>query len=136
MAPAAAPTHPFNARLMIGLIAAGIVAFAAFMVLAAYAGDFRSGRDGRAHALSVSATGFKGIVDLVGYSGGNARLVRYEAELENEDLLVVAIEPDTKIADLNALIESRGARATLLILPKWLTMDSELASGWVHSVGL
>ena len=60
---------PFSTRLMVALIAAGIVAFAIFMLLMAYAGDFRSGRDGRPHALSVSAVGFKGIVRLVDLAG-------------------------------------------------------------------
>ncbi|MDP8913529.1 MAG: hypothetical protein M3N39_08140, partial [Pseudomonadota bacterium] len=81
MATAARPKQLFNLRLVAALIAAGIAAFAAFMLLAAYAGDFRSGRDGRAHALSVAAVGFKGVVDLVGYSGGTAHLVRSEEEL-------------------------------------------------------
>jgi hypothetical protein len=136
MAGTADQGQPFNVKLMLGLIAAGIVAFGAFMLLAAYAGDFRSGRDGRAHALSVSATGFKGIVDLVGYSGGAARLVRSEAELESEDLLVVAIEQGTDRSALQALVEARGAKATLLVLPKWVTEPDQFHSGWVHSVGL
>src|SRR3712207_6838243 len=126
-------SQPFNVKLVVGLVAAGIVAFGAFVLLAAYAGDFRSGRDGRGHALSVSATGFKGIVNLVGYSGGQARLIRSEAELESEDLLVIAIEPATAPAALKALLDRRAAKATLLILPKWLTAPNRKRSGWVHS---
>ena len=126
--------QPFNVKLMLGLIAGGIVAFAAFMLLAAYAGDFRSGRDGRAHALSVSATGFKGIVELVGHSGGQARLVRTEAELESEGLLVLAVEQGTDPRTLKEVVDRRGAKATLLILPKWLTVPNKRRSGWVYAI--
>ena len=135
MASAPDQSQPFNAKLVLGLVAAGIVAFGAFMLLAAYAGDFRSGRDGRAHALSVSATGFNGIVDLIGYSGGQTQLIRSEAELESEDLLVIAVEPATAPAALKAVLDRRGAKATLLVLPKWLTAPDKKRSGWVHSVG-
>ena len=136
MAATEGPKQLFNLRLVAALIVAGIAAFAAFMVLAAYAGDFRSGRDGRAHALSVAAVGFKGLVDLVGYSGGTAHLVRSPEELETEDLLVIAIDERTDGKSLGELMRARAAKPTLLILPKWLTIQDELRSGWVYSVGL
>jgi hypothetical protein len=106
------------------------------MLLAAYAGDFRSGRDGRAHALSIAAVGFKGMVDLVGYSGGKSQLIRSEDGLDGENLLVVAIDERTDGAALKRLVDRRGAKATLLILPKWLTAPDQLHSGWVYEAGL
>jgi len=138
-APAAAPAGApqlFSLRLVAGLIAAGILAFAAFLVLAAYAGDLRSGRDGRPHALSVSAIGYKGLVDLVGYSGGTARYVRSDDGLDDVNLLVVAIEPRIKRDDLAKLLERRENKATLLILPKWLVAPHETRTGWVRQTGL
>lgn len=125
----------FNPRLVAGLILAGIVAFAAFAWLSAYAEDFRSGRDGRPHALSVSATGFQGLVRLVDRVGGSPRLVRSEADLETEDLLVVTLEAHTDADALAALLDTRDSQATLLILPKWATMPDPRHSGWVLSVG-
>lgn len=136
MAAAQAPKQLFNLRVLAALIAAGIAAFAAFMVLAAYAGDFRSGRDGRAHALSVAAVGFKGLVDLVGHSGGTAHLIRAEEELGTEDLLVLAIDERTERKALAALMRTRAAKPTLLILPKWLTVQDDLQPGWVYAGGL
>jgi hypothetical protein len=135
MEAAGQPKQLFNLRLLAALIVAGIAAFAAFMVLAAYAGDFRSGRDGRAHALSVSAVGFKGLVDLVGYSGGTAQLVRSEEELGTEDLVVVASDRTDQNA-LAALRKARAAKPTLLILPKWNTVPDEARRGWVYAGGL
>ena len=59
----------FNPRVVVAVVAAGILAFAAFLGLFAYADDFRSGRDGRGHPLSVSAIGFGGIVKLIELQG-------------------------------------------------------------------
>ena len=51
-------------RLVVGLIAAGLVAFAALLLLLAYRRPDRGRRaTAAAHALSVSAIGFKGLVD-------------------------------------------------------------------------
>jgi hypothetical protein len=136
MAGAGQPKQLFNLRLVAALIAAGIAAFAAFIVLAAYAGDFRSGRDGRAHALSVAAVGFKGVVNLVENSGGTTHLVRSEEELGTEDLLVVAVDERSDRNALAALMNRRAAKPTLLILLKWNTVPDDLRSGWVYAAGL
>ena len=127
---------PFNPRVVAGLIAAGILAFGAFMVLAAYAGNLRSGRDGRAHALSVAATGYKGLVDLVGYSGGKASLIRSEAELDTEDLVVVALDEQAEPHAVPAILAMRMAKPTLLILPKWETQPDSARASWVRALGL
>lgn len=128
-------TEIFNPRLIAALVAAGILAFVAFVLLSAYAGDFRSGRDGRGHALSVSAVGFKGIVQLVDDVGGLAWMLRTAAGPEDEDLLVVAVEPTTKPEALEQLLDERGARATLLILPKWIAPPHPSNPGWVMNAG-
>jgi hypothetical protein len=127
---------PFSARTIAALVAAGIVAFAAFVVLAAYAGDFRTGRDGRGHALSVSGIGFAGLVELIGYAGGTATIVRSERGLDREDLLVAIVEESTDAARIKALIDSRGAKATLIVLPKWLVMADQSHPGWVKRIAL
>lgn len=125
----------FNPRLMIGLVAAGILAFAAFMVLAAYAGDFRAGRDGRSHALSVSAVGYRGLVDLIGYTGGFSDFAREEIDFETEDLLVLALEWQTDSEALASLIALREAKPTLIILPKWMSAADPTHPGWVAKIG-
>lgn len=125
----------FNPRLVAGLIAGGIVAFAAFVLLSAYAQDFRSGRDGRGHALSVSAVGFKGIVTLVGLVGGNARLVRSGRNLDTEDLVVVTVEPGMTTEQIETLLDTRGPKTTLIVLPKWVVVPDPKHPGWVIKFG-
>jgi hypothetical protein len=135
--------NPFNPRLVASLVAAGIVAFALFMVLSAYAPDFRPGRDGRGHALSVSAIGFHGIVRLVDLTGGHSRLIRDPAELETEDLVVVALEPRFSFeagkgdddGALARLLSHREGKTTLLVLPKWAVINDPANRGWVRSLG-
>lgn len=128
---AARASNPFSARMVFGLVAAGLVAFVAFALLTAYAGDFRSGRDGRSHALSVSAVGFKGLVDLIGYAGGATAVIRNPEGLETEDLVVVTIEQRSDPEALTELLGRRATRPTLLVLPKWMTQPDPVRRGWV-----
>ncbi len=125
----------FDPRVVAALVAAGIVAFALFLLLLAYAGDLRAGRDGRAHALSGSAIGFKGLVRLIELGGGEARMIRTPADLATEDLVVVTVEERTDPAGLHALLARRAAKPTLLILPKWEVVEDELQRGFVREVG-
>ncbi|MGZ8997743.1 MAG: hypothetical protein ACXW2T_02700 [Allosphingosinicella sp.] len=139
--------NPFDPRLVASLIAAGITAFILFFVLMAYAPEMRSGRDGRGHAMSVSAIGFHGIVEMLRLTGSRERLIRDQADLDTEDLVVVALEPrfDIRLAKegtpapddrLASLIERRRGKATLVVLPKWSVMADPKKSGWVRSSGM
>jgi hypothetical protein len=132
---ATAASQPFNPRLIAGLVAAGILAFIGFVVLTAYSGNFRSGRDGRAHALSVSAVGFKGLVDLVNLTGGDAALARADDLFDSEDLVVVTVNEETEKAALAELLERREAKATLLVLPKWAVQPHPFRRAWVTKLG-
>jgi uncharacterized membrane protein YedE/YeeE len=129
-------SSPFNPRLIFGIVAGGIAAFVAFLLLATYADDLGTARDPRAHALSVGATGFQGLVRLIGHAGGEARMVRSWEELESEDLLVVTVEERSDPDLLAEIVEQRGGRATLLILPKWIAVPEENRPGWVRSEGM
>jgi hypothetical protein len=130
-----AANQPFDPRLIAGLVAAGILAFIGFVVLSAYAGDFRSGRDGRAHALSVSATGFKGVVDLINLSGGDALVARDDTLFDSEELLVVTVNEGTEKGALAELLDRREAKATLLVLPKWTVQAHPFRRSWVNKLG-
>lgn len=123
----------FNPRLVVGLIAAGIVAFGAMLLLIAYGGNMGSSRDGRTHALSAAATGYKGLVSLAG-EFQETRLVR-NLQDEGEDLLVVSIEPFTDAEAVATMIRRRSERPTLFILPKWFTRPDPRRRGWVQLIG-
>jgi hypothetical protein len=124
----------FNPRTMLAITAIGVLAFIAVLILGAYAPDLRSGHNGGSHALSNAATGFSGLVRLADETGRNPVIVRSESDLKNEDLAVIT--PDTGYAELGRILATRGARATLLVLPKWRTTADERRPGWVKVPGL
>lgn len=125
---------PFSATTMLLVIAVGVTAFIAMLVLGAYAPDLRSSRNGGTHALSNAATGFSGLVRLAEQTGRNPLIVRSQEELKDEDLAVIT--PDHGSIDLSSIVERRGPRATLLVLPKWDTNSDEDRAGWVRVSGL
>ncbi len=125
---------PFDSRSILMVIAVGVLAFLATLVLGAYAPDLRSGRNGGAHALSNAATGFSGIVSLARATGRNPIIVRSEDQLGSEDLVVIT--PDHGWINIGNIVEKRGPRATLLVLPKWDTAPDPEQSGWVRVSGL
>ena len=126
----------FNGRTMLIVTAVGALAFIAMLVLGAYAPDLRSGHNGGSHALSNGATGFSGIVRLAEETGRNPQIIRsdHDAAWESETLMVVT--PDHGWTDLGQILQKRGARATLLVLPKWQTAPDPQKTGWVRVSGL
>src|SRR5580765_2828128 len=112
--------NPFNAKLVVGLIAAGLAAFAALVLLLAFGSRIGPIHDSRAPALSVSGTGFKGLVTLVGRFR-ETREISGPEDLETDDLVVVTLDPRNRAEDVQRLLDLRRDRATLIILPKWLT---------------
>jgi hypothetical protein len=126
----------FNPRVVAGMVAAGIAAFAAFIFLFAYADDFRSGLDGRAHAYSSSAIGYKGLVRLIELQHGSAKMIRAIPNTPEEDLLVVTVEDRSDPKAIAALVAPRGEVPTLLGLPKYFTIRRADHPGWVEGLGV
>src|SRR5687768_7157582 len=124
----------FRRGNMLLIVAIGVAAFFAMLVLGAYAPDMRSGRNGGAHALSNAATGFSGIVALARATGRNPQVVRNEAGLDTADLVVLT--PETGRTNLDPVLTIRRGRPTLVVLPKWQTVADPVRSGWVRSAGL
>jgi hypothetical protein len=127
--------NPFNARVVASLVGAGILAFVAFMVLNAYAPEFRQSSNGRPHVMSSSAVGFKGVAKLIGLADGRSYTIRDDAELETADLVVFTLEPMTDPEAVRKLANRRHGKATLLVLPKWMTVPDPNRTGWVRAWG-
>jgi hypothetical protein len=131
---AAARDNPFNVRLVAGLIAAGLAAFAALVLLLAFGDRIGPIHDSRAPALSVAGTGFKGLVTLVGRFR-DTREIGGSADLATDDLVVVTLDPSNRPEDVQRLLDLRRDKATLVILPKWATRPDPGHRGWVRSMG-
>ena len=127
------PDNTFNRSAMILTAAVGSLAFVAMLVLGAYAPDLRSGKNGGAHALSNAGTGFSGLVRLAEATGRNPRVVRHDQQLADEALVVLT--PEDPGTDLTEVLQRRTGKATLVVLPKWLTQPDKQRPGWVHILG-
>jgi hypothetical protein len=125
---------PFRAATMFLIVAVGILAFLAMLVLGAYAPDMRSGRNGGAHALSNAATGYSGIVQLAQATGRNPQIVRNLPMLGTEDLVVLT--PERGATDMSKPLAMREGKRTLIVLPKWLTVPDKRHTGWVLGLGV
>jgi hypothetical protein len=126
---------PFSARTLALLIVAGIVGFAAFLLLVAYAPDLRSGQNGRAHGLSTSAVGFRGIAELLDSTGAEIDYVRDENERAITGLTIVTLEQQTDPERLATLIANGRSQPTLIVLPKWATVPIMGERDRVQSLG-
>jgi hypothetical protein len=124
----------FRPATMLLVVAIGVLAFVAMLVLGAYAPDMRSGHNGGAHALSNSATGYSGIVRLAQATDRNPLIVRNELMLDTEDLVVLT--PERGLTDLSRALARRGTRPTLIVLPKWQTVPDKAHGGWVRGLGV
>ena len=111
---------PFSAKTVILLVIAGIIGFAAFLLLTAYAPEIRSGRDGRAHGLSTSAVGFRGVYTLLEETGADVGYIRQEDSFPDAGLTIVTLEQISNRERVYALTEN-GWGPLLIILPKWAT---------------
>ena len=128
-------THgPFRRSLDLLIIALGGFAFAATLVLGAYAPDLRSGHDGGAHVLSNGAIGFSGLARLADQTGRHPEIARIEAQLDAEDLAIIT--PTSGSTNLTDILVKRRSRATLIVLPKWEAHRQDSAPGWVLIDGL
>ncbi|HMI19032.1 MAG TPA: hypothetical protein VK533_05760 [Sphingomonas sp.] len=125
---------PFRALTVALILLIGIFGFVGMLVMGAFAPDLRSGHNGGGHALSNSAIGFSGIVQLATATGRNGQVIRNEHQLDSEDLLVVT--PDHGWDDLGPVLGNRNAKPTLVVFPKWETVADKDHEGWVKVAGL
>ena len=124
----------FRPATMFLVVAVGILAFVAMLVLGAYAPDMRSGHNGGAHALSNSATGYSGLVGLAQATGRNPVIVRNEPMLDTENLVVLT--PESGAVNMSKPLGMRLTKPTLIVLPKWQTVADKSHAGWVRALGV
>ncbi|WEK44334.1 MAG: hypothetical protein P0Y64_05875 [Candidatus Sphingomonas colombiensis] len=124
----------FSALTVALLLVVGILGFAGTLVLGAFAPDFDNGDHGGSNALSKSATGYAGLVELAQATGRAPWIIRDDNEWDTDDLLVIT--PERSTADMSGILKARGDRPTLIVLPKWMTIADPDHQGWVNVGGL
>ena len=127
--------NPFNAKTILWVIVAGLIAFAGFVFLTAYAPKWDRGGNGGTNVLSKSAVGFSGLHDLAELTG---RPVLIGAHWQQNGLAIVTISPASdrdKLKELVAIRRSVPDSKTLYIMPKWEVAPIPGKRGFVQSMG-
>ncbi len=124
----------FRPRTILVLVFVALFVFSAFAVLATYAPELRSGKDGGAHALSNSAVGYAGAVALLKARGTPVVVSRGGEPGPSHASLVILTPPP--FADPDTVEHLAGRGVTLIVLPKWAAAPDPLHPGWVRNAGL
>jgi hypothetical protein len=119
----------FSPKIVLGMVLAGVFAFSAFVVLSTYAPDLQSGDNGKAHALSKSAVGYGGMVQLLRAVGEPVVVAR--RDLSREEPALIIFTPDANISRDAYAKAARLTSRTLVVLPKWNGKLDARHTGWV-----
>jgi hypothetical protein len=129
----AGAAQPFSRVVALAVAGIGIAAFAAFLVFGAFAPD--TDRDLRGgSALSDSAVGFAGIVELLRAQGVPVTVSRVAPRAGRSGLLVLT--PSFGTAAIGSTLLADRAGPVLVVLPKWRVQSLKGHPGWVESDGL
>ncbi|CAN5174541.1 hypothetical protein BH10PSE3_BH10PSE3_35790 [soil metagenome] len=120
----------FSPKVVLGMILAGVFAFSAFVVLSTYAPDLQSGDNGKAHALSKSAVGYGGMVQLLRAMGEPVLVSRRDLSREQEPALII-FAPDANVSRATYAKAAQLTSRTLVVLPKWSGKLDARHPGWV-----
>ena len=136
---AARTDNPFDTRTIAWVIVAGVLAFAGFLLLTAYARPIVP-RGGDFAPLSKNATGFAGLFQLIeGATGTQVATLSGNNAYNEPGLVIVPLAPDSDVATIRELATERADNvpggATLFILPKWRTLPVSLFSDRVQRTG-
>lgn len=119
----------FNPVTAIWLVLVGVFAFSALIVLSTYAPDLRSGDDGDNHALSHSAIGFAGAVELLKDAGQPVTISHAKISPgHTEGLLIATPGP---MLDPKAIKDLGFGGPVLVVLPKWTGFPNLQHRGWI-----
>lgn len=119
----------FNPVTAIWMVLVGVFAFSALIVLATYAPDLRSGDDGDNHALSHSAIGFAGAVELLKDAGQPVTISHAKLSADHKEGLLIATPGP--MVDAKAIKALGFGGPVLVVLPKWTAFPNLQHRGWI-----
>ena len=133
--PASAADKPvFSPAAAIGMVLVGVFAFCALVVLISYAPDLRSGDNGEPHALSRSAIGYAGLVELIKLEGDPVVISHTHLTKDHTEGLLIATPPEE--AEKKTIEALAFGGPLLVVLPKWAGAPDPFHKGWVAQAAL
>lgn len=132
----ASQSNLFSAKTLIWIIAAGVIGFAAFLILSTYAPDYRPLGRSPANVQSVAGNGFAGLKRWVEANEYLTRVVRDREDLYTEGLVIVTLEISTPHDKITEMARQRDGKPTLYILPKYFVEPMKNKAGWVEKQGV
>ena len=127
---------PFSPRVVFLLLVVGVAAFVGLGVLTAYAPALKArGGGGGENALSRSAIGYAGLVQLLRAQGAPVVVGRGRRQQPGDRLTILTPPPGTAAKALAAVTPLHD-RPVLVILPKWSFAPDPAHPGWAKSQGL
>ena len=117
--------------IILALLLIGIVSFGALVTLSGFAGDMRGSKNGRAHAISKSAIGYNGIVQLLKGEDLQVDLKR-EADLDYGEKNRLRIFTLSHGFQGNEFEDMDVEGVSLIIPPKWSVEKLPGRRGWVR----
>jgi hypothetical protein len=134
-----ADTNPFSAKTIIWVIVAGLLAFAGFLFLMAYAPQWDRGRNGGTHVLSKSAVGFSGLKQLAELTDRPVDIGSEKDTWYRDGFVMVTLSAGVDLAQLRELVGIRRGvenSKTLYVLPKWMILPLPTRRGFIQSPGM
>jgi len=119
----------FSPMVLAGMIGGGLACFAAFAILLAFSTGPNQA-DGGAHALSRSAVGFAGIVQLLRDAGSQVLVSRAPALGGSPETGLLVLTP-APAGHGPRTMPALAARTVLIVLPKWQVNPAPQHPGWV-----
>jgi hypothetical protein len=125
----------FTSRSVAWMLGVGTLAFLALVALATFQPELQGGQDGGAHALSRSAVGFAGLVQLMKDTGAPVVIARGPLR-SSEGRAGLVIQTPPAGADMAKARPDLAGRIRLIVLDKWIAPPDPLHPGWVTRGGL
>ena len=131
---------PFSIKVVAAIVLGGVLAFLGFLYLSAYAPQIKAHGDCSNPTESKAATGLFGIGAMMEKIDGKiVRVTQKAGWAETPGLMVVPLQEGVDQKKLRELIDARASNrdaSTLIVLPKWLTLNDSAHRGWVRQAGV
>ena len=122
--------NPFNPRALLALVVLGTALFIGLLYMIGSGMNSGSTNDGGGHAGGKGLNGYAALADLLERRGYTVSRARSKARLDDPGLLVLTPPLYGDAGKLSEIIAMRRRTGpTLLVLPKWVTIPANAATG-------